>query len=62
MKKVALIAAAPPLMLQTQANPEGLPMEVFDAIRAGVAGDRSQYYKDLAIAFYGANRSGAKVS
>ena len=61
-KKAVLIAAVPPLMLQTQANPEGLPMEVFDAIRAGVAGDRSQYYKDLAIAFYGANRSGAKVS
>ena len=62
VKKVVLIAAVPPLMLQTQANPEGLPMEVFDAIRAGVAGDRSQYYKDLAIAFYGANRSGTKVS
>ena len=61
-KKAVLIAAVPPLMLQTQANPEGLPMEVFDAIRAGVAGDRSQYYKDLAIAFYGANRTGAKVS
>ena len=61
-KKAVLIAAVPPLMLQTQANPEGLPMEVFDAIRAGVAGDRSQYYKDLAIAFYGANRSGTKVS
>ena len=61
-KKAVLIAAVPPLMLQTQANPEGLPKEVFDAIRAGVAGDRSQYYKDLAIAFYGANRSGAKVS
>ena len=50
-KKAVLIAAVPPLMLQTQANPEGLPIEVFDAIRAGVAGDRSQYYKDLAIAF-----------
>ena len=62
VKKVVLIAAVPPLMLQTQANPEGLPIDVFDAIRAGVAGDRSQYYKDLAIAFYGANRSGAKVS
>jgi non-heme chloroperoxidase len=62
VKKAVLIAAVPPLMLQTQANPEGLPMEVFDAIRAGVAGDRSQYYKDLAIAFYGANRSGTKVS
>ena len=62
VQKAVLIAAVPPLMLQTQANPEGLPMEVFDAIRAGVAGDRSQYYKDLAIAFYGANRFGAKVS
>ncbi len=62
IKKAVLIAAVPPLMLQTQANPEGLPIEVFDGIRAGVAGDRSQYYKDLAIAFYGANRSGAKVS
>src|SRR5260370_26002564 len=62
VKKTVLVAAVPPLMLQTQANPEGLPMEVFDAIRAGVAGDRSQYYRDLAIAFYGANRSGAQVS
>src|SRR5947209_7717926 len=62
VKKAVLIAAVPPLMLQTQANPERLPMDVVDAIRAGVVGDRSQYYKDLAIAFYGANRSGAKVS
>jgi non-heme chloroperoxidase len=60
--KAVLIAAVPPIMLKTEANPEGLPIEVFDAIRAGVAGDRSQYYKDLAIAFYGANRPGAKVS
>jgi len=60
--KAVLVAAVPPLMLKTPTNPEGLPMEVFDAIRAGVAGDRSQYYKELAIAFYGANRSGAKVS
>ena len=60
--KVVLIAAVPPLMLKTPANPEGLPREVFDAIRAGVAGDRSQYYKDLAVQFYGANRPGAKVS
>jgi non-heme chloroperoxidase len=62
VKKAVLIAAVPPLMLRTPANPEGLPMAVFDAIRAGVAGDRSQYYKDLAVAFYGANRPGAKVS
>lgn len=60
--KAVLIAAVPPIMLKTDANPEGLPIEVFDAIRAGVSGDRSQYYKDLAIAFYGANRPGAKVS
>ena len=64
-KRVAaavLVAAVPPIMLKTAANPEGLPIEVFDQIRAGVARDRSQYYKELAIAFYGANRPGAKVS
>jgi non-heme chloroperoxidase len=49
-------------MLKTDANPEGLPMDVFDGLRAGVAGDRSQFYKDLAIQFYGANRPGAKVA
>jgi non-heme chloroperoxidase len=62
VSKAVLIAAVPPIMLKTAANPEGLPIEVFDAIRAGVAKDRSQYYKDLAIQFYGANREGAKVS
>jgi non-heme chloroperoxidase len=62
VRKAVLVAAVPPIMLKSPANPEGLPMEVFDQIRAGVAGDRSQYYKDLAIAFYGANRPGAKVS
>src|SRR5215510_8996683 len=62
VKRAVLIAAVPPIMLKTAANPEGLPMSVFDEIRAGVSGDSSQYYKDLAIAFYGANRSGAKVS
>jgi non-heme chloroperoxidase len=62
VKKAVLIAAVPPIMLKTNANPEGLPMELFDEIRAGVAADRSQYYKDLAVAFYGANRPGAKVS
>jgi hypothetical protein len=51
--KAVLIAAVPPLMLKTAANPEGLPLEVFDAIRAGVAKDRSQFYKELAIQFYG---------
>jgi non-heme chloroperoxidase len=49
-------------MLKTEANPEGLPMEVFDGLRAGVAKDPSQFYKDLAIQFYGANRPGANVS
>jgi non-heme chloroperoxidase len=62
VRMAVLIAAVPPIMLQSPANPEGLPIEVFDKIRAGVAGDRSQYYKELAIAFYGANRPGAKVS
>jgi non-heme chloroperoxidase len=60
--KAVLIAAVPPLMLKTAANPEGLPMEVFDGLRAGLAKDRSQFYKDLAGPFYGANRPGAKVS
>ena len=60
--KTVLIAAVPPIMVKSAANPEGLPLEVFDGIRAGVAGDRSQYYKDLAVAFYGANRPSAKVS
>ena len=60
--KVVLIAAVPPIMLKTSANPEGLPMEVFDGLRAGLLKDRSQFYRDLAIQFYGANRPGAKVS
>ena len=60
--KAVLIAAVPPLMLKTAANPEGLALEVFDSIRAGVAKDRSQFYKELAIQFYGANRPGANVS
>jgi non-heme chloroperoxidase len=60
--KAVLIAAVPPLLLKTAENPEGLPIEVFDGIRAGLARDRSQFYKDLAIQFYGANRPGAKVS
>ena len=60
--KVVLIAAVPPIMLKTPANPEGLPMEVFDGLRAGLLKDRSQFYRDLAIQFYGANRAGANVS
>ena len=60
--KAVLIAAVPPIMLKSEANPEGLPMEVFDGIRAGLVKDRSQYHKNLAFAFYGANRAGTNVS
>ena len=61
--KVALISAVPPLMLKTAANPGGLPVEKFDAIRLGSIADRSQFYKDLASGpFFGANRPSAKVS
>jgi non-heme chloroperoxidase len=60
--KAVLIGAVPPLRLKTPANPGGLPMDAFDAIRAGVLGDRSQFFKDLTTPFYGANRPGAKVS
>ncbi|MGY1694662.1 alpha/beta fold hydrolase [Geodermatophilus sp. SYSU D00814] len=60
--KAVLLGAIPPLMLQTDANPEGLPRSVFDGLRAGVAGDRSQFYRDLSASFYGANREGATVS
>jgi non-heme chloroperoxidase len=64
-KRVAmavLIGAVPPLMLKTEKNPGGLPISVFDGIRAGVAGDRSEFYKDLTLPFYGYNRPGAKIS
>jgi non-heme chloroperoxidase len=60
--KALLLGAVPPLMLKTTANPEGLPLEQFDNLRAGVAADRSQFYKDLSAPFYGANRPGAEVS
>jgi non-heme chloroperoxidase len=60
--KTVLIGAVPPLMLKTASNPGGLPIEVFDQIRAGVLADRSQFWKDLAVAFYGANRPNSKVS
>ncbi len=60
--KAVLIGAVPPLMLKTAANPGGLPMEVFDQIRAGVLADRSQFFKDLTMPFYGYNRPAAKVS
>jgi non-heme chloroperoxidase len=60
--KAVLIGAVPPLMLKTEANPGGLPIDAFDGIRAGVLADRSQFFKDLTTPFYGANRPGARVS
>jgi non-heme chloroperoxidase len=51
-----------PFMLKTEKNPGGLPISVFDSIRAGVAGDRSQFYKEMTLPFYGYNRPGAKIS
>jgi non-heme chloroperoxidase len=60
--KAALISAVPPIMVQSEANPEGLPIDVFDGLRAGLVKDRSQFYKDLATPFYGANKPGADVS
>ena len=60
--RAVLIAAVPPIMLKSAANPEGLPIEVFDGLRDSLAKDRSQFYKDFALMFYGANRPGAKVS
>ncbi len=62
LAKAVLVGAVPPLMLKTEANPGGLPIETFDQIRAGVSGDRSQFYQDLSIPFFGANRQGSKVS
>ena len=60
--KAVLIGAVPPLMLKTDKNPGGLPKKVFDDIRGGVVSDRSKFFKNLALPFYGYNRSGAKVS
>jgi len=60
--KAVLIGAVPPLMLKTAANPGGLAIDVFDQIRAGVVTDRSQFWKDLSLPFYGYNRPGAKIS
>jgi pimeloyl-ACP methyl ester carboxylesterase len=62
LAKAVLVGAVPPLMLRTTSNPGGLPIETFDGFRASVIGDRSQYYKDLSVPFYGANRPGSKVS
>ena len=60
--KVVLVGAVPPLMLRTEANPGGLPIEVFDGIRKGTYDDRAQFFRDLTLPFYGSNRAGAAVS
>jgi non-heme chloroperoxidase len=60
--KIVLVSAVPPLMRKTPANPEGLPIEVFDDIRKGVLADRSQFFRDLSGPFFGANRPGSQVS
>jgi non-heme chloroperoxidase len=57
-----LLGAVPPLMLKTDRNPDGLPIGVFDGIRGGVVKDRSQFFKDLTMPFYGYNRPGATIS
>ncbi|HEX5437797.1 MAG TPA: alpha/beta hydrolase [Gemmatimonadaceae bacterium] len=60
--KAVLVDAVPPFLLKTADNPEGLPLELFDQIRASLTADRSQFYKDFSAPFYGANRPGSKVS
>ncbi len=60
--RVVLISAVPPIMLKTESNPGGLPMSAFDEIRAGLVADRSQFFKDLSMPFYGYNKAGAKIS
>jgi non-heme chloroperoxidase len=60
--KAVLISAVPPIMLKTEANPAGLPISVFDGLRAGVLADRSEFFKDLSLPFYGYNKPDAKIS
>jgi non-heme chloroperoxidase len=60
--KVVLVGAVPPLMLKTESNPNGTPLEVFDGIRKGTYDNRSQFFSDLTLPFYGYNRAGAEVS
>ena len=62
VSKAVLISAVPPLMLKTEKNPTGLPMSAFDALRAALAANRPQFYKDITLPFYGYNRPGAKIS
>lgn len=60
--KLVLIAAVPPILLKTDANPDGLPLEIFDTLRTALAADRARFWKEFALPFYGANRAGANVS
>ena len=60
--KVVLISAVPPCLVKSDTNPEGIPIEVFDGLRTGLAKDPSQFYRDFAMMFFGANRAGAKIS
>jgi len=60
--KVVLIGAVPPVLLKSDSNPDGMPLEIFDGIRAGLAADHAQLWKEFAVQFYGANRPGARVS
>jgi len=62
VSKALLIAAVPPVLVKSPANPDGLPIELFDGLRTSMANDRAQFYKEFAVPFYGANRPGAKVS
>jgi non-heme chloroperoxidase len=62
VSKAVLIAAVPPVLVKSPANPDGVPIEVFDGLRTALANDRAQFYKEFAIPFFGANRPGAKVS
>ena len=62
LAKAVLIGSVTPVMLKTASNPGGMPMKAFDDIRAGVSADRSQFYKDLTMTFYGGNRVGSKLS
>jgi non-heme chloroperoxidase len=62
VSKAVLIAAVPPGLVKSPTNPEGLPIELFDGLRSGLANDRAQFYEEFAVPFYGANRPGAKVS
>jgi non-heme chloroperoxidase len=62
VSKAVLIAAVPPVLVKSAANPDGVPIEVFDGLRTALADDRAQFYKEFAIPFFGANRAGAKIS